>query len=64
MQTIVQQLHFRYQLGFRPSQIDGKRHELRVELIGDVKKEYKSVQLRFRPEYQPALIIAGTKSGK
>ncbi len=29
-------LHFRYQLGFIPSKIDGKRHELKVELTREL----------------------------
>jgi hypothetical protein len=32
LDAILMQLHFRYELGFIPPAIDGKRHELRVEL--------------------------------
>jgi len=46
-------LHFRYELGFIPPTIDGKRHELKVELTKEAKKEHKRVRLRFRPEYIP-----------
>lgn len=53
LQSILAQLHFRYELGFKPPSLDGKRHELRVELVGAAKKQYKSVQLRYRPEYIP-----------
>ena len=30
LESIILQLHFRYQIGFKPSVIDGKRHRLRV----------------------------------
>jgi hypothetical protein len=53
LDTILTQLHFRYELGFIPAMIDGKRHELRVELMKEAKKEHKGVRLRFRPEYIP-----------
>jgi hypothetical protein len=54
LQSVLLQLHFRYQLGFKPPAIDGKRHQLKVEFAGDAKREYKSVQLRYRPEYIPS----------
>jgi len=51
--TILAQLHFRYELGFIPPAIDGKRHELKVELTNTAQKKHKGVRLRFRPEYIP-----------
>jgi hypothetical protein len=48
---ILVQLHFRYELGFIPPVIDGKRHKLRVELTE--REKYRGVRLRFRPEYIP-----------
>ena len=39
LEAILVQLHFRYELGFVPAAIDGKRHELTVELT----KEARSV---------------------
>lgn len=53
LETILMQLHFRYELGFIPPAIDGKRHELKVELTKTARKKYKGVRLRFRPEYIP-----------
>jgi hypothetical protein len=53
LETILMQLHFRYQLGFIPPAIDGKRHQLKVELTKEAKAEHKGVRLRFRPEYIP-----------
>jgi hypothetical protein len=47
------QLHFRYELGFVPPDIDGKRHELRVELTKAAKVTHKGLRLRYRPEYIP-----------
>ena len=49
-------MHFRYELGFIPPAIDGKRHELKVELTKTGKKKYKAVRLKFRPEY---MILSG-----
>ena len=53
LETILNQLHFRYELGFIPPTIDGKRHELKVELTKEAKEEHKGARLRFRPEYIP-----------
>jgi len=50
---ILMQLHFRYELGFVPPAIDGKRHELRVELKKAATSEHKGVRLKYRPEYIP-----------
>jgi len=55
LDAILMQLHFRYELGFIPSAIDGKRHELKVELTKEAKREHKGVRLRFHPEYIPVL---------
>lgn len=53
LDMILIQLHFRYDLGFVPPTIDGKRHRLNVELIGPAKSDHKGVQLRYREEYIP-----------
>jgi hypothetical protein len=53
LDMILMQLHFRYELGFIPPDIDGKRHELRVELTKKAAAEHKGLRLRFRPEYIP-----------
>jgi hypothetical protein len=53
LDTILMQLHFRYELGFIPPAIDGKRHELKVELTKTGRKRHNGVRLRFRPEYIP-----------
>ena len=53
LEAILMQLHYRYELGFIPPAIDGKRHELRVELKQAVTAEHKGVRLRYRPEYIP-----------
>ena len=53
LQTILMQLHFRYELGFMPPAIDGRRHELRVELTKSAKAEHKGLRLKYRPEYIP-----------
>src|ERR1700682_3884983 len=53
LETILMQLHFRYELGFIPPAIDGKRHQLKVALTKEAKRKHKRVRLRFRPEYIP-----------
>jgi hypothetical protein len=53
LDAIMMQLHFRYELGFVPPVIDGKRHALKVELTKEAKDKYKGIRLRFRPEYIP-----------
>lgn len=53
LEAILEQLHFRYELGFIPAAIDGKRHELRVELTKEAKAHHKGLRLRYRPEYIP-----------
>lgn len=53
LDAILMQLHFRYELGFMPAAIDGKRHALKVELTNEAKERYKGMRLRFRPEYIP-----------
>jgi len=53
LEAILMQLHFRYELGFVPPTIDGKRHALKVELTKNARTKYKGVRLRFRPEYIP-----------
>jgi hypothetical protein len=55
LEAVLTQLHFRYELGFVPPAIDGKRHELKVELTKEAKREHKGVRLRSRPEYIPVL---------
>jgi len=53
LEAILAQLHYRYELGFIPPALDGKRHELRVVLTKEAKREHKGIRLRFRPEYIP-----------
>ena len=55
LDAILTQLHFRYELGFIPTAIDDKRHELRVELTKEAREKHRRVRLRFRPEYIPVL---------
>jgi hypothetical protein len=51
---ILTQLHLRYTIGFKPTELDGKRHELKVELTPDARKKYPAAELRYRPEYIPS----------
>lgn len=50
---IISQLHVRYTLGFQPSKMDGKPHELRVELNKDALNRFPKTTLRFRIECFP-----------
>lgn len=51
LEAILMQLHFRYELGFVPPVVDGKRHEINVELTKEAREKYKGVRLRYRPKY-------------
>jgi hypothetical protein len=53
LEEILQQLHFRYELGFVPEVLDGKRHRLTVKLTDRVKRQHKGVRLRYRAAYVP-----------
>ena len=53
LESVLTQLHFRYELGFIPQAIDGKRHALKVELTKEAKEKHRGIRLRFRPEYIP-----------
>lgn len=53
LEEILRQLHFRYELGFKPETLDGKRHRLRVELAGSAKNQHRGVRLRYRAAYVP-----------
>lgn len=50
---ILQQLHGGYELGFKPENLDGKRHKLNVKLADAVNKQHKGVRLRYRLAYVP-----------
>jgi tetratricopeptide (TPR) repeat protein len=56
LDDILVQVHFRYQLGFKPPALDGKRHDLTVALTAEVKAQHKSVRLVHRSEYIPAAL--------
>jgi hypothetical protein len=53
LEEILRQLHFRYELGFEPQTLDGKRHKLAVELAKASKNQHKGVRLRYREAYVP-----------
>lgn len=53
LDEILQQLHFRYELGFQPSVLDGKRHKLTVKLSASASRQYRQVRLRYRAAYVP-----------
>lgn len=53
LESIITHLHLRYQLGFEPRKIDGKRHRLKIELTKDARQIHRTVDLRARSEYIP-----------
>jgi hypothetical protein len=53
LEEILRQLHFRYELGFKPEVLDGTRHKLTVKLVCIAKKQHKNVRLRYRAAYVP-----------
>jgi hypothetical protein len=50
---ILLQLHFRYALGFKPENFDGKKHDLKVELTPGGQRKYADALLRYRSQYIP-----------
>ena len=56
LDMILMQLHFRYELGFVPPALDGKRHKLKVVLTKGAKEKPKGARLRFRSEYIPGVV--------
>jgi hypothetical protein len=52
LEEILLQLHGRYELGFKPETLDGRRHKLSVKLVDGV-KDHKRVRLRYRAAYVP-----------
>ena len=54
LEEILQQLHFRYELGFIPETLDGKRHKLVVKLADAARKQHRGMRLRYRLAYVPA----------
>lgn len=62
LSAILQQLHFRYQLGFQPTALDGKRHKLMVKLADPVRRKYKGVRLRHRAAYVPVQVQSKTQN--
>ena len=53
LREILRQLHGRYELGFKPETLDGKRHKLTVKLADAAKNQHKGVRLRYRLAYVP-----------
>ncbi len=51
LQEILQQLHARYELVFKPEVLDGKRHKLVVKLSDSAAKRHRGVRLRYRAAY-------------
>jgi hypothetical protein len=50
---IISQLHARYTLTFQPAKMDGKPHELRVDLTKDAQSRFPKTTPRFRIECIP-----------
>jgi len=61
---ILQQLHGRYELGFKPETLDGKRHKLTVTLADATKNQHKGVRLRYRLAYVPTRHDHSDRSGR
>jgi hypothetical protein len=53
LNTLLTQLQLRYTIGFRPLNLDGKRHHLKVELTPSARKRFKSAEFHFRLDYIP-----------
>jgi hypothetical protein len=53
LKTILEQLHARYELGFKPAALDGKRHKLLLKLAVHAGNRGGGVRLRYRAAYIP-----------
>jgi hypothetical protein len=53
LDDILVQVHFRYVLGFQPPELDGKRHNLTVQLTDAARTKFPDARLAFRPVYIP-----------
>ncbi len=53
LKEILQQLHGRYELGFKPETLDGERHKLAVTLAEAARNQHRGVRLRYRLAYVP-----------
>lgn len=51
LKQIIDEMHLRYELAFKPEPLDGKRHKLRVALTGAAKRTHKRTRLRYRAAY-------------
>jgi hypothetical protein len=54
LEEIIDQMHSRYELGFRPDRLDGKRHKLVVKLTLAAANSHRDVHLRHRAAYVPS----------
>ena len=54
LEEILRRLRFRYELGFKPEILDGKRHKLRVNLLQATKNQHKGLRLKYRAAYVPS----------
>jgi hypothetical protein len=51
---LIGDLHRRYELGFIPPNLDGKRHEIKIKLTEEGRRKLKSAELRYAPAYLAA----------
>jgi hypothetical protein len=51
LERILLQLHSRYELGFEPKSLDGKRHRLRIKLTAAAAARHTGLRLRYRAAY-------------
>lgn len=51
LEQILDELHKRYELGFVPRDLDGRRHKLRVTLSSDARSRCRSTRLAYRSGY-------------
>jgi hypothetical protein len=51
LSSILNEIHLRYELGFAPEALDGRRHHLRFTLTDIAKQQHPGVTLRCRSGY-------------
>ena len=54
LDRLIGDLHRRYEIGFVPPTLDGRRHEIKIKLMDEARHKLKSAELHYAPAYLAA----------
>lgn len=54
LDRLIEDLHRRYEIGFVPPTLDGRRHEIKIRLSDEARHKLKSAELHYPPAYLAA----------